>query len=102
MTTRNLKFVILIITALFVTYVFIYPPERGTKNATDGNEICMDYTNSPGTLRTGLVHEMVDIYRNNQLTVIDQIMKDDSHSIWFDLETVKDLSIRLRNRPNKT
>jgi hypothetical protein len=45
---------------------------------------------NPGTMSTDTIQELVDNYRNNQLSYINQNLGiDDAHSIWFDIETVK-------------
>lgn len=44
----------------------------------------------PSTLPTALVQSLVDNYRDNQLTYINENLGvDDAHSIWFDLPTLK-------------
>jgi hypothetical protein len=53
--------------------------------------ICNDYsTYNPSTLGTGLIGDMISIYRKKQLKTINtNLVTDDAHSIWFDLETIK-------------
>lgn len=52
----------------------------------------MDNTNlnNPNTLPVDFIQNLVDNYRNNQLSCINQSIKiDDAHSVWFDLPALK-------------
>ena len=78
------------ISALITYFIF------GTTSdpATNSNEICTDYSsNKKSKLTNGLVHDMVNLYRNNQLEniqgVVSKPINQDAYSIWFDLDTIK-------------
>ena len=89
------KYAFLIIGILigaFGIYVYKYPPVKG--------EIESKYTSlssaaesEPSKLRMSLIEEMVTNYRQTQLVSIENApqnsVKDDSHSILFDLDTLK-------------
>lgn len=60
------------------------------QTVSSGTVICSDYSTQPmSTLEVGLVHEMVNGYKGNQLQEINNRIPNDAQSIWFDLETLK-------------
>lgn len=106
MTNNNLlRGAVIILICLFGTYIFMYPPTT----VTPGNDtpttndtivvnadslVCLNYNQYHySTLKTGLVRDMVDIYRKNQLRSIATSavnpVANDAYSIWFDLDTIK-------------
>lgn len=73
----------------FIAYAYFYPPKNflSTKNR---DTICMNYANETiSKLKVNLIHHMTNGYKQNQLKHIKAVMKDDAHSICFDLETLK-------------
>lgn len=89
-TNQQLK---LIITALLVALAgtIYYYNFKKVETIVD-DSVCMDYKDlNPSTLKTGLIGDMVHIYRNNQLNYINSsgVTNDDAYSIWFDLDTIK-------------
>ena len=91
-STRNLRLIILALLALLGFSLF-YNPFGIDENTVNENAICDDYSReSISTLKTSLISDLVERYRKNQLTYINQHMPEsdsDSHSIWFDLDTIK-------------
>ncbi|HMI07276.1 MAG TPA: hypothetical protein VK528_07005 [Flavobacterium sp.] len=107
MTNNNmLKGALILLICLFGVYVFLYPPNGQSAMAVnpstndsipvaiDTTSICMDFnTYKPSTLSTGLVSDMVSIYRRTQGDAIENAstnpVTNDARSIWFDLDTIK-------------
>lgn len=107
MTNNNLlRGLVIVLICLFGTYVFMFPPNsipapNGTPSGNDTivapvetSAVCMDYNQYHySTLKTGLVRDMVEIYRKNQLRAIatssTNPISNDAYSIWFDLDTIK-------------
>ncbi|CAM4087723.1 MULTISPECIES: hypothetical protein [Flavobacterium] len=59
-------------------------------------------TARPNTLKQGLVNEMIQNYRNNQLATINKTkIGNDAHSIWFELETLKKFIADVENEAKK-
>lgn len=65
--------------------------------------LCNDYsTYNASTLKTGLIGDMISIYRKKQLkTIRTSLTMDDAHSIWFDLETVKKFIFHIEKAVQK-
>ncbi|GGC79895.1 hypothetical protein GCM10011508_04110 [Flavobacterium lutivivi] len=106
MTTRTLKIILAGVLGAFALYIYFFPPNTGTdvvivdeKNDTikapiDTTSLCMDYKEyNPSTLNTGLIRDMVEIYKANQLQSIQgsttNPITNDAYSVWFDLDTIK-------------
>lgn len=103
METRTLKIIIAGILIVFAAYIYFYPPTGTQPNPTppDGStndtlvlqdtiHQCMDFSKyNPSTLKTGLIADMVSVYRNNQLSAINSKVSDDAHSVWFHLDSIK-------------
>ena len=92
MNNKFLIFALLGISLVFGTYVYLHPPRTTDPVTPHGsiNQICSDYSNQTiNELNVGLIHKMVNGYKDNQLRYIKGSMPDDAHSIWFDLETLK-------------
>jgi hypothetical protein len=54
---------------------------------------------SPIKMSSDLIQELVDNYRDNQLTFINENLEiNDAHSIWFDLETIKNFVAEIENQ----
>jgi len=59
-------------------------------------------------MNSKIIHALVKNYRENQLNVIKQNMKvDDAHSVWFDLQTLKNFISEIESKsingdPNMT
>ncbi len=92
MKNKLLLFALLGISLAFIGYIIKYPPTRVPMN--NENEICVDYSSQlKSKLTNGLVHDMVHLYRNNQLDNIQGVaskpINQDAYSIWFDLDTIK-------------
>jgi hypothetical protein len=93
------KYLVLIIGVLIIAfgvYAYKYPPvkkEVDTNLEEDASLKGRGNGAGPSKLRMSLVQEMVDNYRNTQLVSIEDApkngVKDDSHSILFDLDTLK-------------
>jgi len=87
---------IIILIVAFGIYAYKYPPIT-KNNDSDNAKIAAvkegDPASKPSTLRMSLIEEMVTNYRKNQLISIENAaqnpVKDDSHSILFDLDTLK-------------
>ena len=81
-----------ILIAAFGIYVYKYPPVKGEMEA---KHMSLSGTgeSEPSKLRMSLIEEMVINYRQTQLVSIENApqnpVKDDSHSILFDLDTLK-------------
>lgn len=86
----------------FGVYVYKFPPKSTNTSISSStttqhsNAICMDYSNNQiSELRVDLIHTMTKKYRNKQLDFINRHVdfegqnKNDAHSIWFDLVTLK-------------
>lgn len=94
MSNRNLTLAIAAILVAFGIYVYNYPP-----NLVDGigdqtkDFICENYSSKKmNTLSAGVIHEIVNGYRDRQLRYINRgdSTMEDAEAIWFDLETVKE------------
>lgn len=73
----------------FITYAYFHPP-KNFLSSTKKDTICMNYANETfSELKVNLVHNMANGYKQNQLKHIKAVMKDDAHSISFELETLK-------------
>ncbi len=91
----------LLITLIFISITFgfyIYKlPLRKTvqtqvhsSNYHSNTRLCSDYSSENiNKLKVNLIHNMTKGYKDNQLASIKRSQKDDAHSIWFDLETLK-------------
>lgn len=56
---------------------------------------------SPNTLPISVVQDLVNNYRDNQLTYINENLGiDDAHSIWFDLQTLKNFIQEIEKQAN--
>lgn len=79
----------------FGAYIYKFPPTRTpSQPIPNTNKICMDYSNQQmSELSVDLIHTMVDKYKGEQLKCINNNnscnIKEDAHSISFDLETLK-------------
>ncbi|WP_445712083.1 hypothetical protein [Flavobacterium sp.] len=80
----------------FGAYIYKFPPKKVSSIQTltptsNPDKICMDYLDRPSELSVDLIHTMVNKYKGEQLKCINSNsrIKDDAHSIWFDLETLK-------------
>lgn len=86
------------ISALITYFIF----GTTTDPATNSNEICTDYSSyKKSKLTNGLVHDMVHLYRNNQLDNIQGVaskpIDQDAYAIWFDLDTIKKFIYHFEN-----
>lgn len=77
----------------FGVYVYFFPPIRPNPRVPD-TKICMDFdTLKPSTLASGLIYNMVQNYRNQQLVSIQthtsRAVPSDASAIWFELDTIK-------------
>ncbi|WP_130735631.1 hypothetical protein [Flavobacterium sp. J27] len=91
MITTTLLIVIVI---AFGVYVYKFPPKKNPCPCGTPNKICLDYSNeSMSELEVGLIHEMVDKYKENQLKTINQLSEftnfGDARAIAFKLDTLK-------------
>lgn len=75
----------------FGVYIYKFPPTKPTTPTEPSDSICMNYAgNKASELSRALIREMAYGYRADQLDTINSALKiDDAHSIWFDLETIK-------------
>ncbi|WP_445455198.1 hypothetical protein [Flavobacterium sp. HNIBRBA15423] len=78
---------------VFGAYIYKFPPKK-TLTSPNSNKICMDYSGeNMNELSVDLIHTMVKGYQSNQLDYINTcsrfLPKEDAHSIWFELETLK-------------
>jgi len=96
MEKKNLFVVIGILAASFAIYAYNYPPVKNqiTVNGTQSATLKDSHAESkPSELKMSLIQEMVDNYRQTQLISIENApknaVKDDAHSILFDLDTLK-------------
>lgn len=104
MKNKILPFAFLGLVIAFGMYVYKYPPKGvDPKVPIDtSKEICIDYsTYQKSKLTNGLVNDMVNIYRNNQLVNIEgsaaRPINKDAYSIWFDLDTIKNFIYHFEN-----
>jgi hypothetical protein len=97
MKSKLLTIAFLVLAIAFGTYVYHFPPKITEPVAPMPNEnsTCTDYsTSQKSKLTSGLVFDMVQMYRNNQLMNIQdlnarKVINEDAYSIWFDLDTLK-------------
>lgn len=96
-----------VVSIAFGAYIYKFPP---TKPSQSRDSICMNYADSKASeLSRALIREMAHGYRNNQLKLINDSFaindkdKEDAHSIWFELETIKNFiyHVELNARNNK-
>jgi hypothetical protein len=99
-STRTLKSIIVaLLLSLGFTLFYI-----STLKVPNEEALCVDYSsNDMNTLSAGLVHELVNGYRNRQLKAITSAtssysMASDAEAIWFDLETVKEFIYQLEKK----
>lgn len=90
---KKYSFVVIgILIVAFGIYAYNYPP---VKTETEAKYVSLSgkAESKPSMLRMSLIEEMVANYRKNQLLSIENAPKDavksDSHSILFDLDTLK-------------
>lgn len=105
-STKTLKIILAVVLGAFALYIFFNPPSSQNSGVTtvgsndtiqatvDTTSVCMDFNKyNPSTLKTGLIRDMVSIYRNTQLQSIEgsttNAVKGDAYSVWFDLDTIK-------------
>lgn len=87
-TTQRLKLIIAVLLVALAGTIYYYNLEEVDSNLD--KSVCMDFSNyEPSTLKTGLIGDMVSIYKNNQLGEINRSITDDARAIWFDLDTIK-------------
>jgi hypothetical protein len=81
----------ILITAIISAAAMYFYLRRNQVSPTKSSQICNDYSNyQPSTLQTGLVGDMISIYRKKQhKTITTNLLPEDAHTIWFDLETIK-------------
>lgn len=73
----------------FIAYIYFHPPQF-LQSSTKKNTICMNYASTTfSKLKVNLIHGMTNGYKQHQLSHIKTVMKDDAHSISFELETLK-------------
>lgn len=91
----------------FIAYAYFHPPKILLSNQSQ-DSICMNYANEPfSKLKVNLVHQMTNGYKQHQLQHIKTVMKDDAHSISFELETLKrfiyhvEINARKNGKSNK-
>lgn len=105
MTTKTLKLIIALLLALFAVYIFFFPPTSAgidkpelpvvendsIETLVDTNSVCLNFEKyQPSTLQTGLISDMVNIYRVHQGKAINNSMPDpDAESVWFNLDSIK-------------
>jgi|GEM_PF-301371 len=105
MTTKTLKLILALLLALFAVYIYFFPPTSGgidepelpvvendsIKTLVDTNSVCLNFEEyQPSTLQTGLISDMVNIYRVHQGKAINNSMPDpDAESVWFNLDSIK-------------
>ena len=81
-----------ILLAAFGLYVYTYPPVKAEMNS-NYTSLSASRETEPSKLRMGLIEEMATNYRKTQLVSIENAplspVKEDSHSILFDLDTIK-------------
>ena len=81
-----------ILVAAFGIYIYNYPPVKEDTESKYASLVGASES-APSKLRMGLIEEMVTNYRQTQLVSIENAVrnpvKDDSHSILFDLDTLK-------------
>lgn len=96
MEKRYSLLVIAILIVAFGMYVYNYPPKTN-ETETEVSQLAKLQSSGlespPSKLRMSLIEEMVTNYRENQLLSIENApknaIKDDAHSILFDLDTLK-------------
>jgi hypothetical protein len=73
---------------------------KGNGSTSNETSICMNYSMSGvNQLPVGLVHDMVNGYKDNQLLNInDQMQMEDARAVWFDLETLKKFIYHIENK----
>ncbi len=89
-TTQQLRLIIAGLLLALAGTIYYYNIKEADVIINDSE--CLDYSKyKPSTLKTGLVGDMVSIYRNNQLRTINgsSAGMNDAYSIWFDLDTIK-------------
>lgn len=95
MKNKLLAILLLGVITAFAIYVYKFPPRMVEPvELINKDEVCMNYSNdSISSLKNGLIHDMVNLYRDNQLQSIQgstiRPMNDDAHTIWFNLDTIK-------------
>jgi hypothetical protein len=95
MEKKHLLFIIVVLVAAFGVYAYNYPPVKKETDTNTGQLVTLKGGGGkgPNKLRKSLIREMVANYRENQLISIENAarsgVKEDSHSILFDLDTLK-------------
>lgn len=95
MKNKLLAILLLGVITAFAIYAYNFPPRMVEPvELINKDEVCMDYSNnSISTLKNGLIHDMVNLYRDNQLQSIQgsasRPVSEDAHTIWFNLDTIK-------------
>lgn len=89
-TTQQLKLIIAGLLLALAGTIYYYNIKEADVILNESE--CLDYSKfNPSTLKTGLVGDMVSVYRDNQLANINssRVGMNDAYSIWFDLDTIK-------------
>jgi hypothetical protein len=96
MEKKFLIVVIVVLVAAFGLYVFNYPPVKKVSDIQPDQIVSLKSggkDEGPSKLSMSLIEEMVQNYRHTQLLSIENAaknsVKNDSHSILFDLDTLK-------------
>ena len=96
MEKKFLIVVIVVLVAAFGLYVFKYPPIKRDRDTHAKQMVTLKSggkDEGPSKLSMNLIEEMVQNYRNTQLLSIEDApknsVKNDAHSILFDLDTLK-------------
>lgn len=97
-----------VVSIAFGVYIYKFPPTKPIIPSEPSDSICMNYSeNKASELSRALIHEMAHGYRNNQLKLINDKFttnkedKEDAHSIWFDLETIKNFIYHIEINAKK-
>lgn len=88
-TTQQLRLIIAGLLLALAGTIYYYNMQQA--DAAVSKSVCMDFNQyQPSTLKTGLVGDMVSIYRTKQLADIKvKSGMDDAYSVWFDLDSIK-------------
>lgn len=89
---RMYKLTIAALCVILAATIYYYNSKEPVGEPTPKEDaICVDYSlETPSTLETSVISDMVEQYRSKQLTAINPTMTSpDAHSVWFDLKTLK-------------
>jgi hypothetical protein len=105
-STRMYKLTIAALCVILALTILYYNSKEPVElPAPKEDPICEDFSlETPSTLETRVISDMVEQYRTKQLPAINAAMgvgQEDAHSVWFDLKTLKKFIYHIEQNVQK-